>query len=59
MLGIGPRLNTVFKSRWKAVMWSMSVLLVAYCTVPVANQARRHEAAKIAAAKPHKSPWAY
>ena len=26
--------QNVFRSRWKAVMWSMGVLLTAYCTVP-------------------------
>lgn len=55
----GPKLNTLFKSRWNAALWAMGILLTAYCTVPVAEQARRHEAAKMAAAKPHKSPWAY
>lgn len=59
MLGIGPRMNQVFASRWKAVFWSLSVLLTAYCTVPVADQAREHEEAKAAQVQaPHKSPWA-
>ncbi|HNN55017.1 hypothetical protein [Novosphingobium sp.] len=59
MLGFGPKLNTVFKSRWKAVGWAMGVLLTAYCTVPMADQARRHEEHKVAAeAARHKSPWA-
>ena len=31
---LGPKLNTVFASRWKAVLWSLSVLLLAYCSVP-------------------------
>ncbi|WP_309621242.1 hypothetical protein [Novosphingobium sp.] len=34
MLGFGVRLNQVFASRWKAVLWSLGVLLTAYCTVP-------------------------
>jgi hypothetical protein len=59
MLGIGPRLNTVFKSRWKAAMWSCSVLLLAYCSMPFADAARQHGSAKAATAKPTKSPWAY
>jgi hypothetical protein len=60
MLGIGPKLNMVFQSRWKAVIWSIGVLLTAYCTVPAADGVRKHEAAKVAKAqaKP-KSPWAY
>jgi hypothetical protein len=59
MLGIGPRLNTVFKSRWRAAIWSMGVLLVAYCSVPSADPAVQHTPAKVAQAKPHHSPWAY
>jgi hypothetical protein len=30
----GPRLTTVFASRWRAMWFSASVLLLAYCTVP-------------------------
>ncbi len=26
--------QAVFRSRWRAVWWSMGVLLTAYCTVP-------------------------
>lgn len=59
MLGIGPKLNTVFASRWKAVLWSFGVLLTAYCTVPAADSVRTDGHRKDAAAAPqHKSPWA-
>jgi hypothetical protein len=36
MLGgmFGPKLRTVFASRWKALWFSASVLLTAYCSVP-------------------------
>jgi hypothetical protein len=30
----GPKLTTVFASRWRAAWFSASVLLTAYCTVP-------------------------
>lgn len=30
----GPKLNTVFKSRWNALFWAAGVLLTAYCSVP-------------------------
>jgi hypothetical protein len=30
----GPKIKNVFKSRWNAVFWSLSVLLTAYCSVP-------------------------
>lgn len=59
MFGFGPRLNTVFKSRWRAATWSMCILLTAYCTVPIAQSMRDHGAAKATPAKPHKSAWAY
>jgi hypothetical protein len=59
MFGFGTRINQVFRSRWKAVTWSLGILLTAYCTVPVADAARQHEAHKSAQAKAtHKSPWA-
>ena len=29
--------QNVFRSRWKAVMWSMGILLTAYCSVPSAD----------------------
>ena len=34
MIPFGPRLNTVFASRWKALLWAGGILLTAYCTVP-------------------------
>jgi hypothetical protein len=32
----GPRLNTVFASRWRALWFSGSILLLAYCSIPEA-----------------------
>jgi hypothetical protein len=58
MFGFGTKMSTVFASRWKAVTWSLGILLTAYCTVPAADQARQHEVAKVTKAHdPHKSPW--
>lgn len=59
MLGFGPKLNTVFKSRWKALFWALGVLVTAYCSVPGADELRQQQSAK-AADQPahHKSPWA-
>jgi hypothetical protein len=49
----------VFKSRWKAVFWSLGILLTAYCTVPAADRARQDGLTKAAVqGAPHKSPWA-
>jgi hypothetical protein len=45
----GPRLNTVFASRWKALWWASGVLLTAYCSVPSPEdtaQPATHPAAK-------------
>lgn len=55
MFGFGTSIGTVFASRWKAVTWSLGILLLAYCSVPAAEQARQNEAIK--AHDPHKSPW--
>ncbi|MBB3861916.1 hypothetical protein GGQ88_003206 [Novosphingobium hassiacum] len=30
----GPRLSSVFASRWKALWWAASICLLAYCSVP-------------------------
>ncbi len=58
MFGFGTRMSTVFASRWKAVTWSMGILLLAYCSVPAAEQAPQHVTAKANKAHdPHKSPW--
>jgi hypothetical protein len=54
----GPRLSTVFASRWKAVWWSALILATAYCTVPVAEKVQQTSQDKAAAAEAsHKSPW--
>lgn len=55
----GPKITTVFASRWKALMWSVGVLMTAYCTIPAADEARELSEQKVAAAhQAHKSPWA-
>lgn len=54
----GPKLNTVFASRWKALMWAGGILLTAYCSIPAADEARQDADQKVAAATAaHKSPW--
>jgi hypothetical protein len=53
----GPKLNTVFASRWKALWWCGSILLLAYSCVPSADQTKHDEEVKAAASAPHKSPW--
>ena len=40
----GPRLKTIFASRWNALIWSAGILLTAYCTVPLADDARQQQA---------------
>jgi hypothetical protein len=52
----GPRLNTVFASRWKALLWSAGVLLTAYCSVPDAGQSDSGQSANGQPA-PHVNPW--
>ena len=58
MLGFGTKITHVFASRWKAVTWSLGVLLTAYCAVPSAEQTERHEAKAAKTASAHLSPWA-
>ncbi len=60
----GPKITTVFASRWKALAWSAGVLMTAYCSVP----SRDADGAKSPSVDPgtgapvqadsHVSPWA-
>jgi hypothetical protein len=59
----GPKLNTLFASRWKALLWAGGVLLTAYCSVPSAEETNAEDkvadqAAPHADSKPATSPWA-
>jgi hypothetical protein len=61
MLFPGPKLNTVFASRWKALLWAGGVLVTAYCTVPAADDVSGKagdQQAKHVAKATHKNPWA-
>ncbi len=60
MIPFGPKLNTVFASRWKALVWAGGILLTAYCTVPSAEQTARDDAkrAEEVAKHAHHNPWA-
>ena len=53
---IGPKITTVFRSRWNALFWAAGVLLTAYCSVPAADEdhGRRTEAGEAAV---HRNPW--
>jgi hypothetical protein len=31
---LGPKITTVFASRWKALAWSAGVLMTAWCSIP-------------------------
>jgi hypothetical protein len=50
---LSPRLNTVFASRWKALLWAASILFFAWRMVPSAEET---EAAKAPSAQA--DPWA-
>jgi hypothetical protein len=47
--------HAIFRSRWKALWWACGICLLAYCTVPSAEQTA-HEHAKNHAK--HVNPWA-
>lgn len=57
---IGPRLNQVFASRWKALFWAAGVMMTAYCSIPSADETSAAAGTDKAAGPtvPHKSPWA-
>ncbi len=40
----GPRLGTVFASRWRALWFAGSMLLLAYCSVPAPEETATGEA---------------
>lgn len=52
----GPKLNTVFASRWKALYWAAGVMLTAYCSVPNPDPTPADKAQ--AQHMSHKNPWA-
>jgi hypothetical protein len=47
----------VFRSRWKAVWWSLGILMTAYCTVPSPDESDTPAAAKHPAEQHHDNPW--
>lgn len=63
----GPKITTVFKSRWNAMFWASGVLLTAYCSVPAENEPGDAEAIAALVSVAHKpdakpthaaNPWA-
>ncbi len=34
----GPKITTVFTSRWKALWWAAGIMMTAYCSVPSPDQ---------------------
>ncbi|MBU6269163.1 MAG: hypothetical protein KGN34_16565 [Sphingomonadales bacterium] len=65
----GPKLRTVFASRWNALLWAASIMMTAYCTVPDKDQDESGNAATMQAVlgipagapspatEPHRNPW--
>ena len=63
MLPFGPRLTTVFSSRWKALFWAAGVMVTAYFTASEAKHDGAAEGAPPGAVQPAPSvsptsPWA-
>jgi len=50
----GPRLTTIFASRWKALWWAGSILLLTWSLVPAAEDRGSSGTARPA----HVDPWA-
>jgi hypothetical protein len=40
----GPSIFSVFRSRWKALWWGASILLLAYCSIPSAEDSAQQSA---------------
>ena len=57
---LGPRIKTVFRSRWNALFWSANILLTAYCSVPPSDETDAAHPPPTVAQKPakHVNPWA-
>jgi hypothetical protein len=53
----GLRITRVFRNRWNALIWSVGILLTAYCSVPSADEARPQTANQKQAETPS-NPWA-
>jgi hypothetical protein len=56
----GPKLNTLFRSRWNALWWAAGILLTAYCSVPSLEETNAEDkpAATGGNTRPSTSPWA-
>lgn len=55
----GPRITTVFRSRWNALFWAAGVLLTAYCSVPrPEDSAGAGDPAADPSEQAHVNPWA-
>lgn len=52
----GPRLTTVFASRWRALWFAATILLTTYCSVPSPEETARQQA-EVAAKKDAARPW--
>ncbi len=53
---LGPRITTVFASRWKALWWAAAVMLTAYCSIPAPEDTPDPAAQQ--AQPEHVNPWA-
>ena len=59
MLFPGPKLNTLFASRWKALAWGAGVLLTAYCSIPSREESDQTDRIAPSGQTAHAaSPWA-
>jgi hypothetical protein len=47
----GPKISTVFRSRWNALFWAAGIMLTAYCSVPSPDEGKEDKAANEAAEK--------
>ncbi len=53
----GPKITSVFTSRWKALWWAAGMLLTAYCSIPSPDPPPVANPAQAAATQQHLNPW--
>jgi hypothetical protein len=54
----GPRLTRVFASRWMALWWAATILLLAWQMVPAADENQAGASAAVAPSAAATNPWA-
>ncbi len=52
----GPRISTVFRNRWNALLWGAGIMMTSYCAIPSDSEDAGSNAIVQAAVAKYKSP---